>query len=255
MTDAIHTALVTGGAHRIGRAIAVDLAAHGYNVVVHANHSADAASALAGELATLYGVRTGVVLGDLEDPEAVDGIVPAAVAAVGPLGVLVNNASLFIEDSAADLQSALWRRQMAVNAEAPARLIAAFALASAEDGNDRLAINLIDQRVLKPTPRHMSYSASKSTLWWLTRTMAQALAPKVRVNGLSPGPVLKSAAQEQSDFDTLAAMMPLQRTPQATEFGQAVRFFHQMPAITGQMLAIDGGQHLNWQTPDAVVPE
>jgi len=255
MTTPRAAALVTGAAHRIGRAIASDLAAHGYDVAIHANRSAEAARALAAELADRHGVRTAVVIADLEDADAVARIVPAASEALGPLHVLVNNASVFEADDAASLDSALWRRQMAINAEAPARLVADFAASAAPDAGGRLAVNIVDQRVWKPTPRFLSYSASKATLWWLTRTMAQALAPHVRVNAIGPGPILKAARQSEEDFRAYADAMPLQRTPRLAEFGAAIRFLHGAESITGQMLAIDAGQHLSWQTPDALIDE
>ena len=254
MTTPARTALVTGAAHRIGRAIATDLAAHGFDVVIHANRSADAAEALARSLAEEHGVQTGVVLADLADASAVERVIPAAHDAIGPLGVLVNNASLFSADDVTSLTSDLWRQHMAINAEGPARLIAAFAAAVPEE-TSRLAVNIIDQRVFKPTPRYLSYSASKATLWWLTKTLAQGLAPWVRVNAIGPGPVLKAATQSEDDFAAVVDAVPLRRAPELAEFGAAIRYLHAAPSITGQMLAIDGGQHLAWRTPDALANE
>ncbi|MEM6846899.1 MAG: SDR family oxidoreductase [Pseudomonadota bacterium] len=251
MTAPEKRALITGGAHRVGRAIATDLAAHGYDVAIHANTSATAAQALADELAANYSVRTAVVTGDLADPDAVVTLVPAAVAALGPLSLLINNASLFEEDALSDMTPERWRRQMAVNAEAPTFLAQAFA-AGTDSG---LIVNMIDQRVWKPTPRHFSYSASKATLWWLTRTMAQALAPKIRVMAIGPGPVIKSASQTEVDFAQAVAAVPLQRAPALVEFGAAIRFMAETPSMTGQMFALDGGQHMAWQTPDALINE
>jgi len=244
-------ALVTGAAHRIGRAIASDLAANGYDVAIHAKRSVDAARTLAADLAAAHGVATAVVSGDLADAHAVSRIVPEAAAAIGPLGVLVNNASIFEEDAVETVTGESWTRHMAVNAEAPALLTRAFA----EAGHPGLVVNIVDQRVWKPTPRFLSYSASKATLWWLTRTMAQALAPRIRVVALSPGPVLKAARQSQEDFDDLVATLPLRETPALAHFGRAIRFLAETDSITGQMIALDGGQHLSWETPDAVVKE
>ncbi|MCF3932165.1 SDR family oxidoreductase [Acuticoccus sp. M5D2P5] len=251
MTTPPRRALVTGAAHRIGRAIATDLAAHGYDVVIHANRSDAAARKLAVELAETHGVKTATVRADLTDPASVETLLPAAIEAVGPLSLLVNNASVFEADTIADLASARWRRQMAINAEAPAHLTRAFAAA----GCRGLVVNMIDQRVWKPTPLYLSYSASKATLWWLTQTLAQALAPDIRVVALGPGPVLKSAAQTEREFADLVATLPLHTAPQLDEFGATIRFLHATPSITGQMIALDGGQHLAWRTPDAVVPE
>ncbi|MEM9224196.1 MAG: SDR family oxidoreductase [Pseudomonadota bacterium] len=248
-------ALVTGAAHRIGAGIASDLAEHGYDVVLHAHRSRDAAGRLAKDLAERHGVRTAVVTGDLSSTDAVDAIVPKALAALGGLTVLINNAALFEADDPGNFASSRWRTQMAVNAEAPARLISAFADQAPLAQGSRLAVNMIDQRVFKPTPRHFSYSASKATLYFITRTMAQAFAPHVRVNALGPGPVLKAAAQNESDFAAQVAALPLQRSPKPAEFGQAIRFLDNAPSITGQMIALDGGQHIAWQTPDALVNE
>jgi len=252
MSDAIpRRALVTGAAHRIGRAIATDLAANGYDVAIHANRSADAARALADELAVAHGVATAAVTADLSDPAAVAGIVPAATAAIGPLGILVNNASLFEEDAIDTVTDETFRLHMAVNAEAPVLLTRAFA----EGGGPGLVVNVIDQRVWKPTPRFLSYSASKATLWWLTRTMAQALAPRIRVVAVSPGPTLKAARQSQEDFDGLVATVPLRAAPPLADFGRTIRYLAETGSVTGQMIALDGGQHLAWETPDALVNE
>ncbi|WP_425428470.1 SDR family oxidoreductase [Acuticoccus kandeliae] len=245
------SALVTGAAHRIGRAIATDLAAHGYNIAIHANRSRAEAEALAEALAAEHGVRTGVVTGDLAVAEDVDAIVPAAIAAIGPLSVLVNNASVFEADAVGTLTSEGWRRQFAINAEAPARLAEAFAKAAGRG----LVVNLVDQRVWKPTPQFFSYAASKATLWWITQTMAQALAPDVRVVALGPGPVLRSASQTAEEFAALTRAIPLQAAPRLEEFGATIRFLDNTPSITGQMIALDGGQHLAWQTPDALIRE
>lgn len=244
-------ALVTGAAHRIGRAIAVDLAAHGWSVAIHANRSVAAAEALADALRAEHGVSTAVISGDLSKAEEVAGIVPAAAEALGGLSLLVNNASVFEEDAADTLTSERFRRQMMVNAEAPALLTAAFAAVAGQG----LVVNILDQRVLKPTPRFLSYSASKATLWWLTRTMAQALAPDVRVVAIGPGPTLKGARQTEADFAAMVEAVPLHRAPEIAEFGRTIRFLWEAPSITGQMIALDGGQHLAWASPDAVVVE
>jgi NAD(P)-dependent dehydrogenase (short-subunit alcohol dehydrogenase family) len=140
---------------------------------------------------------------------------------------------------------------MTVNVEAPALLTRAFA----EAGGPGLVVNIIDQRVWKPTPRFLSYSTSKAALWWLTRTMAQALAPRIRVVALAPGPVLKAASQEAEDFERLVGTIPLRRSPDLAEFGRSIRFLLETESITGQMIALDGGQHLSWETPDALVRE
>ncbi|MEM7695792.1 MAG: SDR family oxidoreductase [Pseudomonadota bacterium] len=244
-------ALVTGAAHRIGRAIATDLAANGFDVALHANRSTDEAELLASSLRPA--ARAAVVTGDLGDAHAVAALVPAAQEALGPLSLVVNNASLFESDGAAEPDSARFRRHMAVNAEAPLQLAAAlYRLSSAAD---RMVINLIDQRVWKPTPTYVSYSASKAALWWLTQTLAQAYAPDVRVNALAPGPVLQATTQTAADFEALVDAVPLKRSPAPADFGAAIRFLYGQASITGQMLALDGGQHLSWKTPDALITE
>lgn len=246
---------MTGAAHRIGRAIARDLAAHGYSIAIHYNQSEAPAVALAEALREEHGVATATVGGDLADPDAVSALVPGAVARLGPLGVLVNNASIFEDDRAHDFASAGFRRHMAINAEAPARLAQAFAAAAQSAGVSGLVVNIIDQRVWKPTPRFISYSASKATLWSLTRTLAQALAPDVRVAAIGPGPILKAASQPEDAFTQQVGATLLKAAPDLADFGRAVRFFHETGSITGQMLALDAGQHLAWETPDALVEE
>ena len=244
-------ALVTGAAHRIGRAIVSDLAANGYAVAIHANRSVAEARALAADLAAAHGVATTVVAADLADPQAVRRIVPEARNAIGPLGVLVNNASVFEEDSLETVDAESWRRHMTINAEAPLLLTQAFA----EGNAPGLVVNITDQRVWKPTPRFVSYATSKAALWWLTRTMAQALAPRIRVAAIAPGPVLKAASQTAEDFDQLVETIPLRQTPALGDFGRTIRFLVENASVTGQMIALDGGQHLAWKTPDALVNE
>lgn len=244
-------ALVTGGARRIGRVIATALADAGYDVAVHANRSAESAQALCDELAG-RGVKTATISADLGNPCDVDRLIPAAREAIGPLSLLVNNASVFEDDPDGRVASAGFRLHSAVNAEAPLRLALSFAQQA--EGN-ALVVNMVDQRVLRPTPRFLSYSASKATLWWLTQTLAQALAPKVRVMAVGPGPVMKSARQDEADFDALAKAVLLERAPDPSDIASAVLFCHRTRSLTGQMIAVDGGQHLAWKTADAIVPE
>lgn len=250
-TDVRPAALVTGAARRIGRAIAADLARHGHPVAIHANRSREAAGALAAELAAETGVATAVVIADLADPAAVVRIVPEAEAAVGPIGLLVNNASVYESDAAETVEADFFQRHMTVNALAPA-LLARDMAARLPDGAAGLVVNLIDQRVWKPTPQAFSYSASKAALWWMTRTMAQAFAPRVRVVGVAPGPTLASERQDGDGFARQVAATPLGRQPDLAEFGRTVRFALSTPSLTGQMIALDGGQHLAWATPDVV---
>lgn len=240
-------ALVTGAARRIGRAIALALAEAGYAVAVHAERAADDAHALCREIEGKGG-RAVVVRGDLADHAAVAALVPAAVAAVGPLALLVNNAASFEADAIGTLDRALWDRQFAVNLAAPVFLSEAFA---AQAGEGACVVNVLDQRVLKPTPQFVSYTLAKSALHTATRTLAQALAPKVRVNAVAPGPTFASPRQQPEDFARQAAAVPLGRGPSAEEIAAAVVYLAGARSVTGVTLAVDGGQHIAWQTPDA----
>jgi len=246
-------ALVTGGARRIGRAISLALADAGYAVAVHAERAADEARALCVEIER-QGGRAAVVRGDLADPAAVAALVPAAVAAIGPLTLLVNNAAIFEQDAIGQLDRVLWDRQFAVNLAAPVFLAEAFA-AQAGEGTHTSVVNVLDQRVLKPTPQFVSYTLAKSALHTATRTLAQALAPKVRVNAVAPGPTFASPRQQADDFVRQAAAVPLGRGPSPEEIAAAVVYLAGARSVTGVTLAVDGGQHIAWQTPDAGITE
>jgi NAD(P)-dependent dehydrogenase (short-subunit alcohol dehydrogenase family) len=243
-------AIVTGGARRIGRAIVEDLAAHGWAVAIHCHGSVTAGKEVAA-LVTRSGGRAAIVEADLSDLEATRTIVPRTVDALGAPTLLVNSAGTFDFDEVGALDAALWQRQITINASAPIFLAEAFAAAlpAGAQGN---VVNIIDQRVLKPTPHYFSYQISKSMLYTATRVLAQALAPRVRVNAIGPGPVLKSVRQTDADFTRQSAAVPLGKGPGLAEFGQTIRYFVKTPSVTGQMIALDGGQHLSWQTPDLV---
>lgn len=243
-------ALVTGGGRRIGAAIARGLAAGGFSVAIHCNRSTVEADALAGSIRAAGG-RAAVVVADLADPGAAADLVDVAAAEVGPLGVLVNNASVFEVDAAASLEAAPLRHHIAVNLETPC-LLASRLAARLPEGADGIVINIVDQRVWKPTPQFFSYSLSKAGLWWATQTMAQALAPRVRVVAIGPGPTLKSERQQPEDFARQSAAVPMQAGPRLEDFTRTVDFLLATPSITGQMIALDGGQHLAWQTADVV---
>ena len=251
MTDS-RAALVTGGGKRIGRAICLELARAGFDVAIHHRSDADAAETVADEVRAL-GRRAATVRADLTRETEVRALVPAAVAALGPLSVLVNNASVFEDDRvgglAGDTGRGTWDRHLETNLRAPIVLAEAFA-AQAPDG--AAIINLLDQRVLKPDPRFFSYGLSKSALWVATRTMAQALAPRIRVNGVGPGPTLPSVHQAAGEFEAEARATPLQRAGSPEAVAEAVRWLVDAGQVTGQMIAVDGGQHLAWQTPDIV---
>lgn len=248
MSKATVTALVTGGARRIGRAIVEDLAAHGFAVAIHCNRSRIEADALAAKIIA-GGGRAAVVAADLTDMDAVDDLVGQAQAALGPIPLLVNNASLFEDDSARDFDWRAWDRHFAVHVKAPALLAQNFARALPA-GQEGLIVNMIDQRVWRPTPRYFSYALSKSTLWTATQMMAQALGPSIRVNAIGPGPTLKNARQDDSDFAAQVDGLVLKRGPELPEFGATIRYLWEARSVTGQMIALDGGQHLAWQTPD-----
>lgn len=240
-------ALVTGGAHRVGASIARALAEDGFHVVVHANSSLDEARALAAQLA-----RASAVQADLSDSEQTAALVQrAADAAGGPIDCLINNASVFVDDAAAAFDLDRWDRHMVVNLRAPCQLAAAFAAAAPMD-SDPCIVNLIDQRVFKPNPRFFSYTLSKSALLTATKTMAQAFAPGIRVNGVGPGPTLRNVHQSEADWTLEQGSTLLERGSPPDDIVAAVRFLIANRSVTGQMIAVDAGQHLNWRTPDVL---
>ena len=243
-------ALITGGARRIGRAIALTLAQAGYAVVLHAHRSRAEAEKLAGEIAAAGG-RARVVLGDLADAGAVRGLIPAA-AAFGPLTLLVNNAGEFEPDDIETLARARFERTFAVNLAAPLFLAQAFAAQAPAAAS---IVNIIDQRVFRPTPRFFSYTLSKTALYTATTTLAQALAPKVRVNAVAPGPTLPSPRQSEAQFAEQAQSLPLKRGPRPEDIAAAVLYLAGAASVTGVTIAVDGGQHLAWRTPDSDVAE
>jgi NAD(P)-dependent dehydrogenase (short-subunit alcohol dehydrogenase family) len=239
-------ALVTGGSRRIGRAIVLALAQRGHDVAIHHRSSSEDAEAVAAEVRA-QGRRAAVVSADLTDEAQVRALIPTAIDALGPLSVLINNASVFEDDRVGSLERASWDRHIETNLRAPLVLMEVFA-AQAPDGS--AVVNLLDQRVLKPDPRFVSYALSRNGLWWATRTMAQALAPRIRVNGVGPGPTLKSIHQTEAEFAAEAATVPLGHGAEPDDIAAAVRYLIDARAVTGQMIAVDGGQHLAWQTPD-----
>ncbi len=245
-------ALVTGGGRRIGRALCLALARAGHDVAVHHRSGADQARDLAAELRS-FGVRAQAVHADLADEDQARGLIAEAAGAIGPLTLLVNNASLFEDDRVGALSRELWDRHMATNLRAPVILAETFAAQIPDAAAGRASVvNLLDQRVLKPDPRFFSYGLSKAGLWWATRTLAQALAPRVRVNGAGPGPTLPSIHQSQAEFDAEARNIPLERASSPEAIAEAVLYLARADRVTGQMIAVDGGQHLAWKTPDIV---
>lgn len=253
-------ALVTGAAVRVGRAMALDLASNGWDVAVHYNGSLDAAEAVAAEIRAL-GQHAVTVQADLGDDAVVDGLIGRAADSLGgPLSLLINNASTFDYDRMGSITPDSWERGQASNLRAPVRLTQAFAAQAPKakrDANDEpvaqsVIINIIDQRMLKTTPMFMSYTLAKSALLTFTRTSAQAMAPDIRVGAIGPGPTLAATNQTAESFAKQRGACVLGRGSDPEDIVHAMRFILGNKAFTGQMLAIDGGQHLAWQTPDVV---
>ena len=238
------TVLITGSARRIGRAIALDLARAGWNVCVHYRRSAAEAEALVSEIVALGGAGAAIA-GDLASQSDVERLIPACTDALGTPICLINNASEFLLDTVETVTPGTWDTHLDINLKAPVFLARALFL-SLPEGATGNVINIIDQRVWKLTPDFFSYTISKAGLWTATRTLAQALAPRVRVNAIGPGPVLKSIHQTDADFAREEQSTLLGRGPSPDEIAAAVRFILASPSLTGQMVALDGGQHLTW---------
>ncbi len=245
--------LITGGAKRIGRAIALGLAADGWGIGVHHRGAADDADQTVREIVESGG-RAVALQADLADVDALAPLIESANQQIGPLTALINNASLFANDDLEGVTPDSWAAHMNTNLRAPLFLSQAFAKQLPEEVSGNI-INLVDQRVWRLTPRFLSYTASKAGLWTLTQTLAQALAPKIRVNGIGPGPTLSNDRQSDADFQAQVDATLLQRQISPEEICTAVRFILASPAMTGQMIALDSGQHLAWETPDATGPE
>jgi len=242
------TVLITGAARRIGRAIALQLAAAGWQIGVHYNRSQADADALVGEIAG-QGGRAAAFQADLSSWSDTSDLIPACGAELGAVRCLINNASIFERDEIENLNETGWERHQSVNLRAPVQLAQAFAAALPE-GLEGNIINIVDQRVWRPTPLFFSYTVSKAGLWMATQTLAQALAPRIRVNAIGPGPTLPSPRQSEEAFEHQQRAVPLGRGPSPDEIARAVGFILDAPSLTGQMIALDGGQHLAWQTPD-----
>ncbi|MBM3536189.1 MAG: SDR family oxidoreductase [Alphaproteobacteria bacterium] len=248
-------ALVTGAAKRIGRAIALDLAADGWDVAIHFHASEAEAREVVGLIGKI-GRRACALRADLSREAETGTLVGRAVAALGPLTLVVNNASVFETDSWNTATRASWDEHLETNLRAPFVLTQDFArqLPEGVEGN---VVNLLDQRVWSPTPAFMSYTVSKLGLWGLTQTLALALAPRIRVNGIGPGPAMANIRQTPEQFAEQCASMPLKRGTSPEEICRTLRFILSAPSMTGQMIALDGGQHLCWAPPAKgwVVPE
>ncbi len=254
-------ALVTGAGTRLGRAMALHLAGRGHAVAVHYNASKDAADEVVAAIRA-QGGRAEALQADLLDEAAMHALVPAAVEALGGgLTVLVNNASIFEHDTIFTSSRESWDRHMESNLRAPVVLTEHFAEgapdplfeAPREEPLARaLVVNMIDQRVRKLTPEFMSYTIAKMGLWAFTQTAAQALAPRVRVNAIGPGPTLRGARQSEEHFTDQRRATILQRGSSPEDIVHALDYFLGAPAVTGQLLCVDGGQHLGWRTPDVL---
>lgn len=246
-------ALVTGAGRRIGRAIALRLAADGWAVAVHYRSARTDAEMLAGEI-DAFGGRAVALAADLTRESDVAELVARAAADLGPLGCLVNNASIFENDLALTVTRESWDRHIETNLRAPFVLMQEFARRLPETAAGAI-INILDQRVWNLTPYFISYTLSKAGLWALTQSMALALAPRIRVNGIGPGPSLPNARQTQEQFERQAEAVPLRHGAGPEEIGRAVVAILALPALTGQMLALDGGQHMQWAAGRSPPPE
>jgi NAD(P)-dependent dehydrogenase (short-subunit alcohol dehydrogenase family) len=241
-------ALVTGAAKRLGRGIALDFASRGWAVAVHFRNSEAAAHDVVAQICS-EGGHAVALRADLAREAQVQELVPTAAAALGPLHCLINNASTFERDGALDATRSSWDLHLESNLRAPFVLIQHFAR-QLEQGVEGNVINIIDERVWNLTPHFLSYTLSKAALWTLTQTLAPALAPTIRINAIGPGPILPSIHQTAASFSRLCATLPLQRGTTPEEICRAIHFILAAPAMTGQMIALDGGKHLGWLFPD-----
>jgi NAD(P)-dependent dehydrogenase (short-subunit alcohol dehydrogenase family) len=256
------TALVTGAGRRLGRAMALYLAQRGHDVAIHFATSQDEAESVSREVRAM-GRRAVTLMADLLDEAQVETLVSRAAADLGPLTVLVNNASIFEYDRIDTATRRGWDRHMESNLRAPYVLTQAFARqcppavpdAAGEPMAQGLIVNMIDQRVWKPTPEFSTYTIAKMGLWALTQTAAQGLAPHIRVNAIGPGPTMQGARQSEDHFTRQRAATILGRGANPSDITAALGFFLDSPGVTGQMIAVDGGQHLGWKTPDVLGPE
>lgn len=237
-------ALVTGGAQRLGKAIALALASAGFDIAIHCRTSTGQAEATAGAIRA-FGRRAVILRADLAREAETAALLPEATSALGPIGVLVNNASTFDRDEWDSATRETWDTHLEPNLRAPFVLMQDFARALPEAA-EGVVINMIDQRVWSITPHFVTYTVSKAGLWALTQSMALALAPRIRVNGIGPGPALPSPRQSQAQFEQQSESVPLKHGTSPEEVGRATLAVLALPAMTGQMIALDGGQHLQW---------
>ncbi|WNK00949.1 SDR family oxidoreductase [Thalassospiraceae bacterium LMO-JJ14] len=247
--------LVTGGAKRIGKAIVECLAQEGWDVAIHYNGSADDAERLAADVCAT-GRRAVALQADLSDENALQNLTQEASAALGGLCALVNNASVFKRDDLGTDGRTFWDLHMAVHVRAPYVLSQALFRQLPEDVPGAI-VNIVDQRVLNPSSHFLSYTLSKMALWDQTKVLARAMAPRIRVNAVGPGPVLPSSRQSGEDFERQARQTPLAHVVQPGEVGRAAAFLLDAPSVSGQIIAVDAGQHMNWafETPETAPRE
>lgn len=248
----VPVALVTGAGNRIGATIARALARAGHAVIIHYRGDAEGAREVRKDIEA-NGGRAALLRADLTSRRQRAGLIEKAAAPFGPLTVLINNASLYEPDSARDFDEPGWDKHFAIHAEAPIFLARDFA-AQLPPGIVGNIVNMIDERVLHPTPDNFTYTLSKSTLWWATRTLAQSLAPSIRVNAIGPGPVLPHTRQSQAEFDRSVAGLPLQVNAGPEAIADGVLMLLNTPSMTGQMLALDGGEHLQYLAKSKPTP-
>jgi len=247
------TVFVTGAAKRLGRAIALDLAGAGWNVAVHYKSSDEHGEETAATIRAL-GVNAAALKADLSREDETQALIARATAQLGPVTALVNSASLFENDDWKSASRESWDKHIEVNLRAPFVLAQNFARLLPGELHGAI-VNIVDQRVLKPTPQFLTYSLTKAGLYWLTTTLAQALAPRIRVNAVAPGPTLINARQSEADFRRQREATVLGTGAEPKDICEAVRYLLNASVVTGQMLAVDGGQHLIWHTPDVGVVE
>jgi NAD(P)-dependent dehydrogenase (short-subunit alcohol dehydrogenase family) len=242
MTEGV--ALVTGAGGRIGAAIARRVGLAGYKVLVHYRASAEGAKAVVADIEAAGG-EAAAVRADLANRRSRAGLIAKAAKPFGPLTLLINNASEFNPDSAADLDERLWDAHFAIHAEAPAFLARDFA-AQLPRGIEGNIVNIIDERVLDLSPAYFSYTLSKSVLWTMTRTLAQSLAPNIRVNAIAPGPSVPPPHVSVAAHARRVAELPLKRSAAGDGIADGVLAILSLPEMTGQMIALDGGEHIEW---------
>ncbi|HEY4112949.1 MAG TPA: SDR family oxidoreductase [Rhizomicrobium sp.] len=242
------TALVTGAAKRLGRAIALDLARHGWNIALHYNASEREARVTCEDVRTA-GTKAALVQADLVHEDEVETIVSRAAAELGPITALINSASVFENDQWYSADRASWDKHLNVNLRAPLVLAQNFAKQLPRDGYGTI-VNLLDQRLFQPSPDFLSYGVSRAGLHWLTLTLAQSLAPRIRVNAVAPGPTLKAARQSAAHFERERTSTILGHGSEPQDICDAVRYLLDARAVTGQTIVVDGGQHLMWKPAD-----